>query len=56
MKPIATLGEQLVKKPVDRFLDWVQGRELDPANTYDQSDFWKTAGATVNAGFNALLP
>lgn len=55
-QPILTLWNELVKKPVDRFLDYIQWRELDPANTYSWNDIWKTLWAWTQAWFNAVLP
>ena len=54
--PIQTLWEQIVKKPVDRFLDYVQWRETDTSNTYNASDIWKTTWAVTQAGMNIVAP
>ena len=56
IKPIQTLWEELIKKPVDRLLDYAQGRDTDPTNTYTQNDIWKTWGAALTAWFNAVTP
>lgn len=52
--PITILWEQLVKKPVDRFIDYIQWREVDPSNQYSMSDLWSTAWSVVSAWFNVL--
>ena len=56
MAPVKELWEQLVAKPVNRLIDYIQWEDLDPSNTYSTNDIWKVTWAWIWAWFNALAP
>jgi hypothetical protein len=55
-KPIETLGNELVKKPLDSLIDYAMGRQQDSSDKFTTADVSKIGNAAMGATFNAVAP